>query len=456
MGNKQANSHLGIPLPFDIPDDWESSPLLSCCEFIKDGDWIETKDQSGNAYRLLQISNIGVGRFIETGNYRWITKETFNRLNCTEIQINDVLVARMPEPTGRAWFVNSLPWPSITAVDVAIIRTNKALLEPRFLAYCFNSRPFLLLIDNLSTGTTRRRIKRKDLELLRVPIPPLPEQRAIAHILGTLDDQIETLRRMNETLEGIARALFKAWFVDFEPVRAKMSGRWRRGQSLPGLPADLYDLFPDTLIPSELGQIPQGWQIKSLDEIADFLNGLALQKYPPEGSEFLPVIKIRELRDGQPDNASDKASVNIPKEYVINDGDVIFSWSGSLLLQIWHGGKGALNQHLFKVTSSQYPKWFYYHWIDEHLPAFQRIAASKATTMGHIQRHHLSEAKVVAPPKAQLKVMSEIMQPLLNKRTENAIQSRTLAALRDALLPELISGRLRLADAERFLQARGL
>jgi type I restriction enzyme S subunit len=349
---------------------------------------------------------------------------------------------------GAVHFSAKPCWP----IDTTFYVVDKDVEILRFKFYLLKS----LQLDKMNADSAVPGLNRSAAHARRIRIPPLPEQRAIAHILGALDDQIETLRRMNETLEGIARALFKAWFVDFEPVRAKMSGRWRRGQSLPGLPAHLYALFPDTLVPSELGQIPQGWQIKSLDEIADFLNGLALQKYPPEGSEFLPVIKIRELRDGQPDNASDKASVNIPKEYVINDGDVIFSWSGSLLLQIWHGGKGALNQHLFKVTSSQYPKWFYYHWIDEHLPAFQRIAASKATTMGHIQRHHLSEAKVVAPPKAQLKVMSEIMQPLLNKRTENAIQSRTLAALRDALLPELISGRLRLADAERFLQARGL
>jgi len=349
---------------------------------------------------------------------------------------------------GAVHFSAKPCWP----IDTTFYVVDNDVEILRFKFYLLKS----LQLDKMNADSAVPGLNRSAAHARRIRIPPLPEQRAIAHILGALDDQIETLRRMNETLEGIARALFKAWFVDFEPVRANMSGRWQRGQSLPGLPAHLYALFPDTLIPSELGQIPQGWQIKSLDEIADFLNGLALQKYPPEGSEFLPVIKIRELRDGQPDNASDKASVNIPKEYVINDGDVIFSWSGSLLLQIWHGGKGALNQHLFKVTSSQYPKWFYYHWIDEHLPAFQRIAASKATTMGHIQRHHLSEAKVVAPPKAQLKVMSEIMHPLLNKRTENAIQSRTLAALRDALLPELISGRLRLAEAERFLQARGL
>ncbi len=98
---------------------------------------------------------------------------------------------------------------------------------------------------------------------------PLPEQRAIAHILGTLDDKIELNRRMNETLEEMARALFKSWFVDFEPVRAKMDGRWRRGESLPGLPAEHYDLFPDRLAPSELGEIPEGWEVKELGAVVE-------------------------------------------------------------------------------------------------------------------------------------------------------------------------------------------
>ena len=114
---------------------------------------------------------------------------------------------------------------------------------------------------------------------LRVPATKA-EQRAIAHILGTLDDKIELNRRMNETLEQIARALFKSWFVDFDPVRAKMEGRWRPGQSLPGLPAHLYDLFPSRLVPSELGPIPEGWEIKPLDGIADFLNGLRPAEIP--------------------------------------------------------------------------------------------------------------------------------------------------------------------------------
>ena len=280
----------------------------------------------------------------------------------------------------------------------------------------------------------------------KIILPPLPDQRRIAHILGTLDDKIALNRRMNETLEEMARALFKAWFVDFDPVRAKMEGRWRRGKSLPGMPAELYDLFPDRLVDSELGAVPEGWEIKALDEIANFRNGLALQKFrPKKNEERLPVVKIAQLRTNKANNG-EWAKADITPECIIDDGDVIFSWSGSLLVTVWCGGKAALNQHLFKVTSEQYPKWFYRHFTEVHLPEFQRIAADKATTMGHIKRQHLSEAKCVVPDSALLSAVDETFSNLLTKAISVNVESRTLAAMRDTLLPKLISGEMRIRD----------
>jgi type I restriction enzyme S subunit len=268
----------------------------------------------------------------------------------------------------------------------------------------------------------------------------------MADILGTLDDKIELNRRMSDTLEVIARALFKSWFVDFAPVRAKSEGRD------PGVPPHLADLFPDSFEDSELGEIPKGWRVCGLDEIATYLNGLALQKYPPDDSGYLPVIKIAQLRAGHTDGA-DQASSDIPPAYVVEDGDILFSWSGSLEVEIWCGGRGALNQHLFKVTSDQVPKWFSFLWTRHHLADFRGIAAGKATTMGHIQRGHLSAASTLVPPQPLLEAMSAHFAPLLADVIVGQLQSRTLAALRDALLPKLISGELRMADAKRVLEA---
>ena len=129
----------------------------------------------------------------------------------------------------------------------------------------------------------------------------------------------------------------------------------------------------------------------------------------------------------------------------------LFSWSGSLECVLWTGGKGALNQHLFKVTSKKFPKWFYYLWIHEHLQGFRQIAAGKATTMGHIQRHHLSDARAVAPERDVLHKADQIISPVLDQMVQLRVESRTLGTLRDALLPKLISGELRVKDAKRFV-----
>ncbi len=311
-------------------------------------------------------------------------------------------------------------------------------------------------LERHASGSTFKEISGSSLRKIRLRLPARrEEQRAIAHILGTLDDKIELNRRMSETLEQMARAIFKAWFVDFEPVRAKMEGRWRRGESLPGLPADLHDLFPDRLVDSELGEIPEGWEVKGLDEIAQFLNGLALQKYPPGNGSTLPAIKIAQLRKGDTQGA-DLCSANLPEEYIVDDGDILFSWSGSLECVIWTGGKGALNQHLFKVTPTEYPKWFCYFWIHEHLPTFRDIAADKATTMGHIQRYHLSDARALVPDSGVLQVSDAIIAPIIHRVINLRSESRALAALRDALLPRLISGELRVRDAAKFLERAGI
>lgn len=193
--------------------------------------------------------------------------------------------------------------------------------------------------------------------------------------------------------------------------------------------------------------------MRSLDSIANYLNGLALQKFPPESEdEFLPVIKIAQLRAGNTTGA-DKASTRIKPEYVVVDGDVLFSWSGSLEVEVWNGGRGALNQHLFKVTSAEVPKWFYFFATRHHLSDFRAIAAGKATTMGHIQRKHLTDARIAVAPPESMKKFDAVIASLFDQLVSNAQQSRTLAQLRDTLLPKLIAGELRIQDAERFIEA---
>lgn len=319
-----------------------------------------------------------------------------------------------------------------------------------------NKQRLLSSVDSAGHGTGR--LITDTLLDLAIRIAPRKQQQAIACILGALDDKIELNRAMNRTLEGMAQALFKSWFVDFDPVRAKAAvrrdhPRWTNEQvsraACPNLAPEIAALFPDAFQDSELGDIPKGWRDIGLNETGTFLNGLALQKYPATGGDSLPVIKIAQLRKGNTEGA-DTATAKIEPSYIVEDGDVLFSWSGSLECMLWAGGRGALNQHLFKVTSDKFSRWFYYLWILYHLPAFRHIAAGKATTMGHIQRHHLADAKVVVASPDLLARADLAIGAMIDAAVLKSLESRSLAAIRDGLLPRLISGELRVPDAERI------
>ena len=348
--------------------------------------------------------------------------------------------------------------------DVKAIVPNEKFL-PLYFYYCFAGREHELLAKVENTGIGAGKLDTDVLNKVEFYCPPIQEQKVIANFLGSLDDKIELNRQMNETLEAMAQALFKSWFVDFDPV---IDNALAAGNAIPDEfieraeqrkaiekkdNADIQSLFPDEFeFTEEMGWIPKGWGVKSLDEVADYLNGLALQKYRPEDIDdnYLPIVKIAQLREGLP-NHDEKASINIKPEYIIDNGDVIFSWSGSLLVDVWCGGKAALNQHLFKVTSDKYPKWFYLNYTKHHLVEFQRIATDKAVTMGHIKRGHLKEALCVIPENGVDDNIFAVFEGILNKQIRLRIESQTLAKLRDTLLPKLMSGELRMPDADELV-----
>ena len=249
------------------------------------------------------------------------------------------------------------------------------------------------------------------------------DQHRIASILSSLDRKIELNNKINADLEEMAQAIFKNWFVDFEPFK---DGKF---------------------VDSELGMIPEGWKVGRLTEIASYMNGLAMQKFPPENNEdSLPVLKIKELGQGFCGTDSDRCSCNIKDECKIHNGDVIFSWSGTLLVDVWCGGDCGLNQHLFKVTSKDYPKWFYYYWTKHHLQEFIHIAKDKAVTMGHIKRGHLEEAMVAIPDNDSMEKAHELFEPILSKMISLRLESSRLSLLRDTLLPRLMSGEIEVPE----------
>ena len=184
----------------EIPQGWEVKRLDEVCRSIQDGDWIETKDQGGEDYRLLQISNVGVGEFIETGNFRYVTQATFDRLRCNEIVPGDLLVARMPTPIGRGWLVTRMPWRMITAVDVAIIRAEPTVIHPLFLVQAWNDSSNLQRISAQASGTTRLRITRRELAAMEFVIPPIPVQQQFAKIAQPQSTMVEALRQQIQNL----------------------------------------------------------------------------------------------------------------------------------------------------------------------------------------------------------------------------------------------------------------
>jgi type I restriction enzyme S subunit len=320
-------------------------------------------------------------------------------------------------------------------------------INPRYLYAALNSSFITNQIEASVVGSTQKTLSIKSIKNLIIPRFDANTEKKIAEIAGALEDRIELLRETNKTFESIAQAIFKSWFVDFDPVHAKAKG-------IPpeGMDEATAALFPDSFEETELGMVPKGWSVQGLDQIATYLNGLALQKFPPTGKNDLPVIKIAQLRKGDTHGA-DLASRAIKTEYVIKDGDVLFSWSGSLEVELWCGGEGALNQHLFKVTSEKYPKWFYYLWTRKHLAEFRQVAASKATTMGHIQRSHLTAAKVIVPATNVLGAANNVLQPIIDRIILNTINVKSLSGLRDTLLPRLISGQLRIEEAQEMVES---
>ena len=392
--------------------------------------------------RVIRGGDIRNGRIV-FDNEKRVTTEVSQQFQRTILRGGEVVINLIAEPGHTAIVPNDLAGSNVSR-DVAVIPLSDEV-DHRYVDYCLKSPLAIRWLAARLQGSVTQKINLGTLRELPIPVPSLQTQRAIAHILGTLDDKIELNRHMNETLDATAQAIFRSWFVDFVPVRAKAEDRD------PGLAEHIAKLLPDSFEDIELGEIPEGWTVEPLDQVAHFLNGLALQKYPPEGHGYLPAIKIAELRKGVT-ASSGRASTEIPSQYVVEDGDVLFSWSGSLEVQLWTGGRGALNQHLFKVTSKRYPKWFYYYWIKQHLPEFRAIAADKATTMGHIKRHHLTDTLAVVPPEPVLEAASAAIEPIVRKVLDNSLETHALAAMRDALLPRLISGELKVSEADRIVE----
>ena len=377
----------------------------------------------------------------------------------------DIVIARTGNSTGEN-FIFQGKNNAVFASYLIRYRVNKEIANPYYIWLNLRSSNWWGFVSGAKSGSAQAGANAKVLGAFEIPIPDLQTQNKIADFFQHINNKIQLNTQINQTLEQIAQALFKSWFVDFDPVRAKVqalsdglnleqaelaamqaiSGKTPEeltalSQTQPDRYAELAETakaFPCEMVEVDGVEVPKGWNLKALDKIANYQNGLALQKFRPEDDEqFLPVVKIAQLRQGYADG-EEKAKASIKPECIIDNGDVIFSWSGSLLVDIWCGGKAALNQHLFKVTSKRYPKWFYYFYTKYHLAEFQRIAYHKAVTMGHIKREHLSAAKCIVPNDELL--ANKTLENILEKIIFNRLENFNLQNTRDLLFPRFLNG----------------
>lgn len=338
-------------------------------------------------------------RDLKTGMYPVISSSGINGYHNEFMVKGPGVIIGRKGTLGSVHFINDDYWPHDTTLWVKDFHNN----YPLFIYYFLKT----LALEQYDVGTSNPTLNRNHIHLLPVSIPDVKNQQSIASVLSSLDDKIDLLHLQNKTLEQMAEILFRQWFVE---------------------------------------EVKDDWIEKPLDQIAEYLNGLALQKFPPiSGEPVLPAIKIREMNQGITDS-TDIVSGNIPDKYIIDDGDILFSWSGSLDVIIWSGGKGALNQHLFKVSSSEYPKWLIYFATRMFLPEFRDIANDKATTMGHIQRAHLTQSTLKIPHKEDIQRFDEIISGLFDKIIINKKQISVLETTRDTLLPKLMNGTVRVVN----------
>jgi len=476
---------------------WAISTLNDVCEKITDGAHNSPKSvEVGKPMASVKdLTRFGV----DLSEARLISNDDFEKLvnqGCMP-EVGDVLIAKDGNSALDTVCSICEPLDAVLLSSVAILRPNKEKLDSGFLKYYFSSKKTIeYLKNNFISGAAIPRVVLKDFKKAKIELPPIDVQKKISKSLGRIDRKIELNHQINQTLEQMAQALFKSWFVDFDPVKAKISAKdaWINLQGeIPATDSPVYadyaqslctaamsvisgkttaqletfatqnpeqyqslkataDLFPDAMQGNELGGIPVGWELKPLYETAEYINGAAFKATDfSDNKKGLPIIKIAELKQGISQGTKFTLGEVKPK-YFIDSGDVLYSWSGSpetsLEVFKWHGGEGWLNQHIFKLNfNSTEQKHFAYFLLKQIKPLLIRTAQQKQTTgLGHVTVADMKRIKIVYPNNTVLEEFSQKICPLYEKSSNLIKEVNTLTQLRDTLLPKLLSGELNVTD----------
>ena len=393
------------------------------------------------------------GDNVKRGTLEWGEKARFWRnltpdLEKYRLREGDIVIGMDGSRVGENFArVSVEDLPAFLVQRVACLRGKKNL-EQVFLRYLICNPAFTAYIKAVHTGTSIPHISGGQIGSYPILVPPLDEQRVIAHILGTLDDKIELNRRMNETLEAMARALFKSWFVDFDPARAKAEGRD------PGLPKPLADMFPYSVEDSLLGEIPKGWEVGTLADFA-FLNPESWStKTRPE---VINYVDLSNTKWGSIETVTDYAQQDAPSraQRVLRSGDTIVGTvrpgNGSYAFISADGLTGSTGFAVLRPRRPEYAQFVYLGaTASENIETLSHLADGGAYPA--VRPEVVIATQVIRPSDKILARFSMLCAPLLEKIAQNERESCTLAAQRDALLPKLISGELRIEEDTHILE----
>ncbi len=350
-------------------------------------------------YRGKEIIELSSGHLVS--NKLFISKDRFNQIRSKYNDVpekDDVLITAVGT-IGETYLVKSrdLPFYFKDGNLIKLSKWNRQIVSPEYMYYWLNSYAGKMAIKKITIGSTQQAITIGELSDIELDLPPINEQGKIAQRLSILDVKIDNNKHINANLDELMSEIFERYVTETNVFTTD-----------------------------------------SLSNIANYKNGLAMQRFRPNGADKgLPVLKIKELNQGFTDSSSDRCSSKISNDVIVKTGDIIFSWSGTLIVKIWTGTTCGLNQHLFKVTSDKYPKWFIYKWTEYYLRQFQSIAAGKATTMGHIKRSDLKQAEVKIPYKSEIDRLDKLISPIFKRYVNNILEINSLKELKNELLSKL-------------------
>lgn len=385
-------------------------------------------------YKIINATALMDG-YIDWNNCGYITKERYEEAKEIQLKENDLLISK-DGTLGKIGYVKGLDGNCSVASGIFVIRnTSKEKINFDYLYHILKSPIFKNFIHrNKAIGSTISHLYQRDLENFEIQLPSLDEQNNIATLLNLIDSKIENNNKLTATLKATAKALYDYWFTQFDfPDENGRPYRTSGGKMV----------WNEEL----KKEIPEGWKIGNIYSIANLINGLACQKYRPQKGDIgLPVVKIKEMHEGLTSD-TESVSSNIPKKYIINNGDILFSWSATLEVMYWYGGKAGLNQHIFKVApNNDFPLEYIYHQLAEYIVTFSKIALSRRTTMGHITSDHISQSRIALAPISLAKEYAKIVSPFYEKIDSLQQENQTLTSLRDYLLPLLMNGQVTIAD----------